>query len=131
MGTGCCISSNSTGLFILLDETLLDTGFLTGEVAEIVKFRTTNLTILANGDRLDERRFHREDTLYTDAIADLADGETLFITLAADLDHNAAILLNTLFVSLFDTVSDSHCVTGAEGIEFFLGSGECLLCNFN
>ena len=37
-------------LRVLLDVTLLDTGLLAGEVAEVVKLRTTHLTILVDCD---------------------------------------------------------------------------------
>ncbi len=51
-----------------LDKTFFDAGFLTCEIAQVVKFRTTNLTIFVNCDRLDEWRFHWEDTLNSDTV---------------------------------------------------------------
>ena len=80
-------------MLILNDTTLFDTSFLAGKFAQIVKFCTTNFTVFVDYDRVDKRRFNREDTLHTDVVAHLAHGETFFVTFARDADYNAAILL--------------------------------------
>ena len=41
--------------------------------------------------------------------------------MTVDADNHTAILLDTLLVSLFDTVGNCHCVAGAKTVELFLG----------
>ena len=108
----------------------LDAGFLAGELAQVVKFRTAYFTVFVHCDRIDERRFEGEDTFHTDIVAHLADGEALLVAFAADADYNAAVLLDTLFVAFFDSVSYGDGVAGAEfGVLF--ARGKCLFGNFN
>ncbi len=110
--------------------TLFDTGFLAGELAEVVQFGTAYFTVFVDGDRVDKRRFDGEDTLNTDVVAHLADGETFLAAFATDADNNAAILLDTLFVTFFDAVSHGDCVAGAEVRVLFAG-GKCFFGNLN
>lgn len=114
-------------LFLFLDETLFDAGFLSCKVAQIIEFRTTHLAEFVDSDRLDERRLDGENPLHAYTVGDLAYCEALLVLVAVDADHYAAILLDTLLVTLFDTVSDRHGVAGSELIELLFGSGESLL----
>ncbi len=114
-------------LFGLLDKTLFDAGFLAGEVAEIIKLRTTHLAILVDSDRLNERRFDRENPLHADSVGHLTDSEAFLVFAAVDTDNNAAILLDTLFVALLDTIGHCNGVAGATFIKLLFGSGKCLL----
>ena len=97
-----------------LSPLLLDAGLLAGETAEIVEASPTNFADAVDGDLVDERRVHREDTLDTDAIGDLADGEALANTFALDLDNYALEDLNTLLVTLLDLVGDGNRVARLE-----------------
>lgn len=58
---------------------LLDTSFLTSELAEVVESGTANLTVLIDGDRVDERGLNGEDTLNTDIVAHFANSEALLV----------------------------------------------------
>ena len=91
----------------------------------MVKFCATHLAVFVNDNRVDKRRLQGEDTLNADIVAHLANGETFLSAFAGDFDHNAAILLDTLFVTLFDAVSDCDGVAGAELGMLFAG-GKCL-----
>ena len=125
----CIASSRLLGL-LLDDAALFDAGLLTREFAQIVQFGATHLTVLVNHDVVDERRLNGENTLHTDVVANLANGETLLLALAHDLDDHAAILLNTLLVTLLDAISHRDGVAREE-LGMLLASGKCLLCNFN
>ena len=113
-------------LFLYSYATLFDTGFLAGEVAEIVKFGATNLTVFVHGNRIDERRFDGEDTLYTDIVAHFANGKTFFSAFSRNADYNTAILLDTLLVAFLDTVSDGDGIAGGEFGVLLAGSGRFL-----
>lgn len=67
---------------LFLEATLLDAGFLAGQLAQIVKLGAAHFTIFVYGNRVDKRRLDGEDTLYTDVVAHLANGETLLVALA-------------------------------------------------
>ena len=58
--------------------------------------------MLVDNDAVDERRLERENTLNTDIVTDLANGETLRLTLAVDFNHHTTVLLDTLLVTLLD-----------------------------
>lgn len=109
---------------------LFDTGFLAGEIAQVVKFGTTNLTVLVHGDGVDKGRFEGEDTLNADVVGHLADGETLLDAFTRNAYHYAAVLLNTLLVAFLDAVS--HC-DGVAGEELFvlLAGGKGLFGNLD
>lgn len=115
----------------LLHAALLDTCFLTRKFAEVVNFGTAYFTVFVNRDALNERAVHREDTLNTYVTRHFAHRETLLVFASVDADNIAAELLNTLFVTLFDTIRNGDLVTCLECREFFLLSGKCLLGNFN
>ena len=116
---------------VLLDyAALLDTGLLAGEGAEVVQFCAANLTVLVDSDRVNERRFDGEDALNADVVAHLTHGEALFGAFARNADNDTAILLDTLFVTLFDAVSYGDGVAGAE-FRMLLARGECLFGNLD
>ena len=116
---------------LFLDNTtLFDASFLTCEAAEVVEFSATNLTVFVDYDRVDERRFDGEDALNADVVAHFANGEAFLCAFARDADNNTAILLNTLFVTFFDSISDCDGVAGTEFGELFAGS-KSLFGNFN
>lgn len=111
--------------FLLRYATFLDAGFLAGEAAEVVEFRTTHFTVLVDGDAVDERRFDGENTFHADVVAHLAHGEALFGAFAGDADNDATILLDTFLVTFFDAVGNGDCVAGAEIGVLFVGC-KCL-----
>ena len=113
-----------------VDAALLDAGLLAGQAAEIVKFGATHLAILVDGDRVDKRRLDGEDTLHADIVAHFADGEPLLVAVARNTDYHTAILLDTLFVTLFDAVCHGDGVAGAE-FGMFLAGSISFLDNFN
>ena len=107
---------------------LFDTGFFTGQRTQIVEFGATYFTTTVNYNLLDERRFDGEDSLHTHVARHLANRETLFVTVTRDADNVAAELLDTLLVSLFDTVRYGNRVTTAKlGVLFT--ACECFFCN--
>ena len=129
--TRCVLRKTVASSELLVDyAALFDASFLAGEIAQIVKFCATNLTVLVDCDRVDERRFDGEDTLNTDVVADFTNGEALFVPFARDTDHYATVLLDTLFVTLFDAISHCDGVAGAKLGMCFAGS-ECFFGNFN
>ena len=93
------------------NSSLLDTGFLTSEFAEIVELSATHLTILVHLDALDVGRLDGEDTLHTYGARHLTNGETLLVSVTGNLDDYATIELDAFLVSLDNFVSDSHSVT--------------------
>ena len=97
-----------------LGSTLFDAGFLAGEGAEIIELGAAHTAELVYGDGVDEGRLEGEDTLNADIIRHFTYSETFFCAFAVDADYNAAVLLDTLLVTLFDTICHSHCVAGAE-----------------
>ncbi len=99
-GTPNCLS--------LLNAALLDAGFLTRTLAEVIQFSTTYFTVLVHRDALDEGAVHREDTLYTNVAAHLANCEALLVAASVNSNHVTAELLNTLFVTFFNTVTDGY-----------------------
>ena len=117
--------------FFLLNSAFLNTSLLTCEVAEVVDLRATNLTVLVDSNALDERAVHRKDTLNTYVARHFADGEAFFVFAAVDSDYIATELLNTLLVTLFNTISHGDLVTGFECRKLFFLTGECLFGNLN
>lgn len=107
-----------------------DTCFLAGEGAEVVEFCTAYFTEFVYGDRVDERGVEGEDTFYADVVGNFTDGEAFFVAFANNLDDNATILLDTLFVAFFDSVCDGDGVAGAE-LGMFLAGSESLLGYFD
>ena len=53
--------------------------------------------MLVDLDRLDVRRLDREDTLNTYGTRHLANGETLLVAVAGNLDYYTTVELDTLF----------------------------------
>lgn len=64
-------------LLCRVDSFLFDTGFLAGEVAQVVDSRTTDHTAFVHLDMVDVRRVERENTLDAYAVRYLADGDIL------------------------------------------------------
>lgn len=110
--------------------TLFDASFLAGEAAEVVEFGAAHFTVFVYDDRIDEGGFYREDTLNADVVAHFAHGEALFVTVAGDADYDAAVLLDTLFVAFFDTVSHGDGVAGTK-LGMLLAGGKCLFGYFD
>ncbi len=115
----------------LLNSTLRNTSLLTREVTKVVDLRTTNLTVLVHNDALNKGAIHREDTLNAYVTRHFANGKTLLILAAVDSDYIATELLDTLFVTLFNTISHSDLVTGLECRKFLFLTGKCLFGNFH
>ena len=132
MPISCVVPPDRLGLIFLCESHTLfsDAGLLAGEGAEVVELGATYLTVLVDGDGVDKRGFDGEDTLNTDVVGHLADGETLFGAFAGDADYNTAVLLDTLFVTLFDTIGDGDGVAGAE-IGMLLAGGKSLFGNLH
>ena len=104
-----------------LDSLFFDSCFLTGKGTQVVQFSTTYFTDFVNRDAFDKRRFDRENSLYTYVLRHLTNCETFFVAVTGDTDNNTAILLDTLFVTLFDTVSYRDRIT-TEGSSFFVAN---------
>ena len=109
---------------------LFDSSGFAGQIAQVIQLSAANAAILVDNNVVNERRFHWEDTLNTNVVADLANGETLLAAAAVDLDYNATILLNTLLVTLLNAVSYCDCVTRKK-LWQLLACSERLFCNFN
>lgn len=93
---------------------LLDTGLLTGQIAEVVDAGAANHTNLVDLDLLDMGRVEREDTFDAHTVGNLADGEHLGLALTLDLDHYTAEALQALLVTLDDLVRHGDGITGIE-----------------
>ena len=81
---------------------LFDTGFLTGEVAQVEDTGATHGTALVDVYLLDERAGEGEDTLHSDAVRDLADSKGLSSSASTALQHNALEVLDSFFVTFFN-----------------------------
>jgi len=126
IGLPCSLILN---LLAAIGTLLSDACLLTGEVTQIVEFSATHLTDLVDGDAVNVRALDGEDTLHTDGAAHLANGETLLLSVTADLDDYATIELDALLVTLDNFVSYSHGVTSLErGVA--LASSKCFFSNF-
>ena len=123
--------SGESSLFAFLHAALFDTSLLAGKIAEVVELGAAHLAILVDCDRLNKGRLDGEDSLNADTVGNLANSETLLVFVAVDTDHDTAILLNSLLVTLLDAVGNSDSVTGTELVEILLGSSESLLCDFD
>ncbi len=103
---------------------LLDAGLLAGEAAEVIDPCATDFTDLVHFDRVDERGVKGENTLNSDSVRHLADGERFRNAGAAFLEHDAAEFLDTFLDFTFggdflDLVGHGHGVTSLEvGIIF-------------
>ena len=97
---------------------LFDTGFLTGEVAQIEDAGTAHGTALVDVDLLDEGAGEGEYTLHADTIRDLADSKGLSGSASATLQDNALEVLDSLFVTFFDLVVHRDGIAGLELREF-------------
>ena len=127
---GLCVRPDC--LILLCDSrTLLaDAGLLAGEVAEVVELGTTYLTYLVHLDALDGGGLDGEDTLHTYGAGHLANGETLLVAVAGNLDDNAAIELDTLLGAFNNFVCYGDGVTSLEcGV--LLAGGESLFGDFD
>ena len=111
-------------VFLLVSDeaTLLDTSLLTGESTEVVELSATYLTILFDGDLLDEGAFDGEDTLYTYTFRDLAYGEALLVAVTADADDDTTVALDTFLATFADAVVNGDRVTTAERRVLLAGS---------
>ena len=101
-------------LFLDADFFLLDTGFLTGEVAQIEDTGAAHNAVFVDVDLLDERASEGEDALHSDAVRDLADSKGLSSSASTALQDNALEVLDSLFVSFFDLVMDSDGIASLE-----------------
>lgn len=114
----------------LLNAARFNTCALTTQFAEVIEFSTTHFTVFIDGNRLDERTIHREDTLYTYVARHLANSETLLVLRTLDGNHVTTELLDTLLVTFFNTISNRYLVSGCKSRELFLLTGKCLFGNF-
>ena len=72
---------------------------------------------------------HGENTFYSDVVAHFANSEAFFVSFARDADNYTAILLDTFFVALFNTVCNCDGVAGTE-FGMLLAGSVCFLKNF-
>ena len=93
---------------------LFDTGFLTGEVAQIEDTGTAHSTTLVDVDLLDERAGEGEYALHSDAVRDLADSKGLSSSASTALKNNALEVLDSLFVAFLNLVMDSDGIASLE-----------------
>ena len=110
-------------LVFLLDGNalLLDTGSLTRELAQIVQLGATHLAVLVHLDAVNVGRLQGEDTLHAHGTRHLTNGETLLLTMTADLDDHATIELNTLLSTLDNFVTNSNSVARCELFKLLAG----------
>ncbi len=99
----------------------LDAGLLTYQIAEVIQAGATYFTALEHLNVFDIGRCKREDTLYTDAVADFANGEGFTGAFAFDLNDITAEHLNTGLIAFDDLIAYGNVVTGAEFGKFPLG----------
>ena len=93
---------------------LFDTGFLTGEVAQVEDAGTAHSTTLVDINLLNERAGKGEDTLHSYAVRDLADSKGLSSSASAALQDNALEVLDSLFVTFFNFLMDSDGIASLE-----------------
>ena len=115
---------------------LLDPGFLAGQASQVEDTRAADLTNLVEFDRVDERGVVRENTLDSDSVRHLADGERLGDTGTAFLNHDSAEFLDTLLAVTFsgvflDLVSHGDGVTSFEVRILFLFLCQRVAGNFH
>ena len=115
----------------LLNAALLDAGFFTRTLAEVIQFGTTYFTVLVHSNALNEGAVNREDTLYTNVAAHFANCEALLVAATMDANDITAELLYTLFVTLFNTVTNSYLITCLECRKLFFLAGKSLLSYFD
>lgn len=116
LGAGSfCLWCHSAALF-------LDTGALSGTLAEVVQFGTTHPTYFVQFDRLDIGAVEREKTFYTYAVRHFANGEGLGHAATLTLDNVAAVGLDTLFGTFNNAVVNGNVITRFElGNRFLSG----------
>ena len=94
---------------------LLDASLLAGELAEIEDACAADLTNFVDLDLVNERALVRENPFDSDAIGDLADGESPGIRgSTANLDDYSAEILKSVLITFFDPVSNRDGITGLE-----------------
>ena len=111
-----------------LTSSFFDAGFFAGKSAQVVQFCTTYFTAFVYDDFFDERRFDGEDSLNTDVAGHFTNRETFFVTVTRDTDYVSAELLDTFFVTFFDTVRNGNRITATESGMLFTGC-EGFFCN--
>ena len=109
--------SGSFGVF--LAPLLLDTGFLTCEVAQVEDAGTAHCTVLVDVYLLNERGRDREYALHAHAIGNLTNSKGLGGSASATLQHNALEVLDTFFVTFFDFIVNRDGVASLEFGELF------------
>lgn len=92
----------------------LTTNVLGTKATEMIKLRTADYASLYEVDLGNTRRVEREDTLNTNTIGDLADGERLVEARTATRDHDTFEVLDTLLVTLDDANGHVHGITCAK-----------------
>ena len=97
-----------------LEAFLFDSGFLTGEVAQIEDAGTAHSTTLVDINLLDKRAGEGENTLHADTVRDLADSKGLSSSASTALQHNALEVLDSFFVTFFNLIVDGDGVTRLE-----------------
>ena len=112
---GCGSGGDGSSLF------LLDPGFLAGQASQVEDTCTTYFTGFVEFNRVDERGVVRENTLDSDSVRHLADGERLGDTSTTFLDHDTAEFLDTLLAVTLGVVF-LDLVSHGDGV---LKSGYC------
>ena len=102
-----------------LTSSLFNTGFLTGEIAQIEDSCTAYSATLVNINLLDKRAADGEYTLHTNAVGNLTDSKGLSRTASAALQYNALEVLDTFFVSFFNLVMNRDGIASLELGELF------------
>lgn len=91
-----------------------DTSGFSTQTAQVVQLGATDYTAAHDFDFLNVGRGEREDTLYTDLVADLANGEAGTGAASATGDAYALELLDTLLVAFLDTNVNVYRITCLE-----------------
>jgi hypothetical protein len=94
--------------------TLTDLRSLTSEISEEVELGSTNLSATNDFDLLDHWCMDREDSLDSDTIGDLSDGEGLANARTLASDDDSLEDLDTALVAFDDSNVDFQLISGAE-----------------
>src|SRR6266508_1757194 len=94
---------------------LLDTGRLTSQAAQVIQLRAPHLALADDLDRIEPWRVQQERALDADAVrCDPPEGEVLINTAAAAANHHALEVLRALAVALDDAHADAYRVANSK-----------------
>lgn len=119
---------DSLFLYVLLSELLLlvssvfDSSFFTSKVSEVINSRSSNSTSSVNFDFLKCRHVDREYSFYTYITTHFSDSESFCSTSTSQLNNGTFEELSSGFLSFFNFVIHSNCVSCFEFREIFFSN---------